>query len=164
MPSLTSPQIGIILAYLGGVQLVFQIFLYPSLEKRIGLVNSFKFATIFMALACFALPFSRDFALTVQVNDSLAQVLTVFVSLLTIRIIKTVFGYISVLVLVNNSCSDEAHLGLVHGFGHQTASLVRAIGPALAGVLWSWSLMNGLSFPVDYHFSFLFAGLISIAA
>lgn len=45
-------------------------------------------------------------------------------------------------------------LGTVNGLGQTSASFVRAVGPALGGTLWSWSLTNNASFPFNNWFIF----------
>ncbi|CAG8502866.1 6138_t:CDS:2 [Ambispora gerdemannii] len=53
-----------------------------------------------------------------------------------------------------NTISREV-LGTVNGIGQTIASLSRAIGSALGGVLWAWSLNNNLRFPFDRYFVFI---------
>ena len=43
------------------------------------------------------------------------------------------------LILVN-ACAPVESLGAVNGVGQSLASLVRALGPALGGLSWAWSL------------------------
>ncbi|CAG8642337.1 8762_t:CDS:2, partial [Ambispora gerdemannii] len=59
-----------------------------------------------------------------------------------------------VLSMITNTVSREV-LGTVNGIGQTIASLSRAIGPALGGTLWAWSLNNNLGFPFDHHFIFV---------
>jgi hypothetical protein len=41
---------------------------------------------------------------------------------------------------------------------------VRSVGPAAGASLWSWSLLNGRTFPLDYHFVFLLLAILSFTA
>jgi hypothetical protein len=50
-------------------------------------------------------------------------------------------------------------LGTVNGISQTSAAFVRAVGPAVAGVMWSWSLTN-TAFPFDYHFVFVIVCII----
>lgn len=43
----------------------------------------------------------------------------------------------------NTSCGPS--------LGQTAISLGRAVGPALGGTIWSWSLGNGLHAPLDFH-------------
>jgi hypothetical protein len=40
---------------------------------------------------------------------------------------------------VNHSATDE-HLGFVNGLGQSVASFARAVGPAMGGFMWSYSV------------------------
>ena len=117
--SLSSVQIGGVLASLGVIQLIFQFFIYPYIEHRICLLTSFKLACIGMAIIGISLPFLRDYALTLGDNvlssSSLVSVLCILLCMLIVRMISYVLGYISILVLLNNSALHPSHLALVHG-------------------------------------------------
>ncbi|CAG8737494.1 8021_t:CDS:2, partial [Ambispora leptoticha] len=73
---------------------------------------------------------------------------------LAIRYFMNVIVFTCVTILVTNSVSPDV-LGTVNGIGQTSASLARAVGPALGGMLWSWSLNNKLGFPFDRHFVFI---------
>jgi MFS family permease len=60
--------------------------------------------------------------------------------------------------MVSNSITSESR-GALNGTGQTLGSLGRMLGPVYAGIIFSWSLENGLPFPVDYHFLFLLLGL-----
>jgi MFS family permease len=53
-------------------------------------------------------------------------------------------------------------LGTAHGISQTSASFVRAVGPAIAGNIWTWSLQNNQSFPLDYHFMFGIMSIVSL--
>jgi hypothetical protein len=53
-------------------------------------------------------------------------------------------------------------LGTVNGVGQTSVSFVRAIGPALGGSLWSFSLTSGFGFPFNYYFVFIFMSFLSL--
>ena len=57
-------------------------------------------------------------------------------------ITRNCFGsmhYNAVMVQVNEQVASE-HLGIVNGLGQSIASISRAIGPTIGGVLWSFSI------------------------
>jgi hypothetical protein len=47
----------------------------------------------------------------------------------------------------------------VNGIAQTGVALVRGVGPAFGGIVWAWSLNNGLGFPFNHFFIF---GLILI--
>jgi hypothetical protein len=65
---------------------------------------------------------------------------------------------------VSHISKETGYVGLVNGVAQCLACSARAVGPALGGTLWSWSLLNGLPFPLDYHFIFLFLASLSVLA
>ncbi|CAG8438734.1 8723_t:CDS:2 [Ambispora leptoticha] len=79
---------------------------------------------------------------------------------LGVRYFLNVFGYTSILIVITNSAPRNV-LGTVNGIGQTIASFARAVGPALGGALWTWSLKNNLGFPFDRHFVFI---VMSVAA
>ena len=89
-----------------------------------------------------------------------------FLSELVISIslsILTVTGQwilISLFVLINNSCYTPER-GVVNGIGQSFASFARFLGPYSGGTMFAWS-ENNKFWPLNYHFVFLFIGIISI--
>ena len=69
--------------------------------------------------------------------------------LILIMILKSVAACLSftAVMLQVNHCVTEEHLGKANGLGQTLASLARAIGPALGGMLWSIAIQR--------HFLFL---------
>merc|ERR1711879_341340 len=79
--------------------------------------------------------------------------------LVTIRITLEVTSFTSSIIIISN-CVTSRYLGSVNGLGQMVASGFRALGPFLAGCLWSWSLGNGKSFPFNHFFVFILAAFI----
>ncbi|KAJ1973633.1 hypothetical protein H4R33_006936, partial [Dimargaris cristalligena] len=77
------------------------------------------------------------------------------------RVCGATLCFTSANILISNSVPNRAALGTVNGFTQTVGSLARAIGPMLAGILWSWSLANGYPFPLNSHFVFIVASLIA---
>jgi hypothetical protein len=79
--------------------------------------------------------------------------------LLSGKTIASVLGFISIIISVNDSAPSPASLSTVHAFAQVFSSFARAIGPAVSGALWSWSLENSI-FPFDFHFTlFVVSGI-----
>jgi hypothetical protein len=43
----------------------------------------------------------------------------------------------------------------VNGIAQAGVAGVRAVGPALGGIVWAWSLNNGIGFPFNHFFIFI---------
>lgn len=72
--------------------------------------------------------------------------------LIVIRYASMVISLASVQILFNDLCRPSER-AFINGLGQSVGSLARAIGPTLGGMCWSWSVSNGLSAPMDYHFT-----------
>ncbi|KAI9240589.1 MAG: hypothetical protein BYD32DRAFT_407906 [Podila humilis] len=134
-------------ASMGFVQLLLQFVLYPKLEPR------------FSALWLF-----RSFLTDENEPETGGQISGVRNTVLLVLVSKyvcSVLSYTSVMVMITNSSPPQL-LGTVNGIGQTSASFMRALGPALGGILWAWSLGNKLSLPFNYFFVFFLMGTIAI--
>jgi MFS family permease len=164
---LNSFEIGVILSFSGFVQFTSQILLYPRIERYLGLIGTFRLASVLMVVFAIALPFCTDYARYLvslhdggYTQDDKIKVYILLSSLLAGKTLAAVIGYIPVIILVNDSAPTPGSLGTVHGCGQVAASLMRSLGPTIGGVMWSWSLTN--FFPFDFHFTLFFVGLLSV--
>lgn len=128
----TSFEIGLVLSLSGIVQLVSQLGIYPILERKLGLLNTYRLACVIMAVFSIALPFCTDFARSIVTSTdgiyTSGQKTAVFIMLFFLLAGKTfasVIGFIPVIIFVNDSAPSTKNLGTVHGFGQVAASLVR---------------------------------------
>ncbi|KAH6573462.1 hypothetical protein BASA60_006010 [Batrachochytrium salamandrivorans] len=176
----TSFDMGIVLSLVGISQVFGQLVVYPIAERWWGCVGCFRAASIIMIFFSTLLPFVCDLARQVIGNSEMIstdpiagdlytpnQKLLVYVALMFVlagRNISMVLGFISVLILVNDSAPGPSSLGTVHGFGQVAVSFVRSVGPALGGSLWAWSLTSHLSFPFDFHFTLIATAVLSIGS
>mmetsp|Transcript_5488 Transcript_5488/g.14737 ORF Transcript_5488/g.14737 Transcript_5488/m.14737 type:complete len:581 (-) Transcript_5488:269-2011(-) len=131
----SSSQIGLALGWCGAILIVYQLAAFPALVARCGLLPLFRSSALSAGLVFMILPIS---GLAAQRDARLGWAI-----LLLALLMYTVSGcgcFTCVMVLVNNSASTAAQRGKVNGMGQTFASLARAIGPALAGALWSVSV------------------------
>jgi hypothetical protein len=166
--SMTAKEFGLIMSLLGIIQICIQIFAYPVFERKFGLIGTFRFAIVLMILSVPTIPclnmlarYLTDTAGNLTVQNRLLIQAGLYV-LLSIRLMSCCFGYVCVLILVNDSSPHPRNLATVHGIGQVAAAFVRSIGPAIGGTLWSWSLTSANTFPLDFNFSFLFVSFICI--
>ena len=67
-------------------------------------------------------------------------------------------------ILTGNSVRYPKHMGAVNGMLATFQALFRAAAPATIGSLFAWSASRHGSFPLDYHFAWLFLGGLHILA
>jgi hypothetical protein len=151
--------------------------LWSYLESKYTHIQIIRFAAIIMVIFAALMPFCADYARYIVTDPNgiytdhqkaiLFFMVVIMLSGKTIAAVLGILcfkiGYIPVIIMVNNSCPENGSLGTVHGFGQIAANIVRSAGPAITGVLWSWSLQTTNSFPFDFHFTmFLVAALALI--
>eukprot|EP00760_Papus_ankaliazontas_P032000 PhM_4_TR5565/c0_g1_i1/m.69062 len=56
--------------------------------------------------------------------------------------------------------APKNNLALAHGVAQTLACVARAIAPALGGAMIAWSLENGLPFPLNFHFVYVFSSIV----
>ncbi|CAI2185432.1 18279_t:CDS:2 [Funneliformis geosporum] len=148
------------LTIMGMIHLSTQIYVYPWLARKISIIRLFHLGLLTYVPVYFAFPLINRLksALTTPYSETIVWYSLLF--LLAARFMCNVMAYTSVMILLNNSATNEV-LGVANGIGQMTCSFVRAIGPALGGFLWSWSLANNSSFPFNNWFVFIVSSILS---
>ncbi|KAJ2995153.1 hypothetical protein HDV02_001038 [Globomyces sp. JEL0801] len=135
-------NIGICLSSIGVFTLLSQLFIYPWLATKMSPLSIFRYPTIGLLGVFLTLPMISAF---IAPNPSLSYLLW--------PLLITIMG-------INNSAA-EGQLGIVNGMAQGAASFARAIGPALGGTVWAWSIQNNLPFPFNHVFIFTFVGIFT---
>ncbi|KAI9291932.1 MFS general substrate transporter, partial [Neoconidiobolus thromboides FSU 785] len=148
--SFTTYQIGIVLSFAGVVLMVFQLLIFPSLQRKVGTLKLFQLTYIVYGPILLLLPFVNYFA-----SNGYTHML--WVALFVIFGIRSCCGCIAFTaynILLPESCPNKNILGKVNGISQALGSLMRGVGPSICGIFYSWSLSNS-TFPFDYHFTFI---------
>ncbi|CAO3596247.1 unnamed protein product [Absidia cylindrospora] len=134
-----SNEIGTALAISGCTTLVTQLFILPAMVRRFGFVRLYR-STLFLLIFIYL---SHGLVrLLYSVPDWEGHTDTkywVWVGLFIVLMMKTMsqtIGFTSCTLLINN-CAPLRSLGAINGFSQCCASLMRALGPATCGILWS---------------------------
>ncbi|RUS16332.1 major facilitator superfamily domain-containing protein [Endogone sp. FLAS-F59071] len=148
----TARNLAISLALMGIVQLVAQFVLYPCINHYVKTMTLYRWSLMWYIPVYMLCPVIASLA-DVWGKGGDAWVWYAMLVVLTVRFCLTTISYTAVMLMINNSANSDM-LGTVNGFGQTSASFVRAVGPALGGTLWSWSLTNNASFPFNNWFIF----------
>ena len=70
----------------------------------------------------------------------------------------------SCLSLCTNDIVDKERRASLNGFVMSMGSLAKTLGPFSGSIVFAWSINNGLSFPLDFHFVFLMIGILAVGA
>jgi len=140
---------------LGISKTIIQLAIYPPVAKLMTSTQCYRFGI--MLLIIFSI-FTPHISTYVNQPKILWTLLTVFLSLFSA---SDAFAYLSVIIMITESVTSE-HLGFMHGFSGMCVSIMRMIGPTLAGSIWSFSINNSFGFPLDEHLIFIIIIFICI--
>jgi len=133
---LSVQEIGLLLAVVGTTIVAFQVTCYHPVALRVGNLM------VYRASVLCTMPFFLLFPLLNWVTrlapDSAWSWIAIVLSMVLRGVITSAI-YMSICLCVNNSQS-ASRSGTVNGIAASFCALGRAVGPFLAGLVWSWSL------------------------
>ncbi|OQU86706.1 hypothetical protein SORBI_3003G131800 [Sorghum bicolor] len=137
--SLTSQDVGIVLAVSGLGVLVYQLVLYPFIAKSFGPIRPLRPAAVLSVLLLTTYPFMANL-------DGME--------------LKTLINIAS---LLKNIFSTQEQRGVANGISVTLMSLFKGVAPAAAGILFSWAQKHttGLFLPGD-QILFLIINMVAI--
>jgi len=141
---------------MGISKIIIQLLIYPPIAKHMNSTQGYRFGLILLIIFSIFTPYISNF---VEQPKTLWTLLVFFISLFSA---SDAFAYLSVIIMITESVSSE-HLGFMHGFSGMCVSIMRMIGPTLAGSIWSLSLNSSLGYPFDEHLVFIIMFLLCIA-
>ncbi|RYP78604.1 hypothetical protein DL769_003165 [Monosporascus sp. CRB-8-3] len=134
---LDSKTVGIILSAQGAYSLLINMVLVPAVLKRLGALRLFRFLTV----AYFALYLVTPYLVLLPESYRMVGVGLVLVWKCTFANM----AYPSNAILTADSAPSHLALGTINGVAASTASLCRAFGPTISGILYSVGLKSGYS-------------------
>ncbi|KAL6905681.1 hypothetical protein ACP4OV_003282 [Aristida adscensionis] len=156
--SLSSKDVGQVLAVTGASLLVYQLVIYPRINKVLGPIKSTRIATILCIFLLSAYPYMTylsGIGLTIILN-----IASVLKTNFAVTIITSCF------ILQNNAVPQDQR-GAANGLATTAMSLFKAVAPAGAGIVFSWAQkrQHASFFPGDQMVFFLlnaieFLGLV----
>ena len=135
--ALSTKTIGIILSVQGVYSMLSQIFLFPVIVRRFGSLATFRLVAVLYPLLYFAVPY------LVLLPEHL-RMAGVYLCL-TIKVTAQVLAYPSNAIQLTNSAPSLLVLGAINGVAASTASLCRAFGPTVSGLIQASGLRMGYS-------------------
>eukprot|EP01125_Pyxidicula_operculata_P014262 TRINITY_DN4749_c0_g1_i1.p1 TRINITY_DN4749_c0_g1~~TRINITY_DN4749_c0_g1_i1.p1 ORF type:complete len:483 (+),score=98.83 TRINITY_DN4749_c0_g1_i1:39-1487(+) len=154
-----STDIGISYAIVGVTYVLAQLFIFPYIVGRLGPFILFRICMFVMVPTNLWFPIGSFFVPYGKWAVYLFMVPIWVVG----RAMSQDFCYVTIFMLINTVAPPGA-LGAVNGLAQAGASLFRAFAPALGGSLLSWSLNNGLPWPLDYFFAWEFNAIVALIA
>ncbi|KAF4357705.1 hypothetical protein G4B88_023163 [Cannabis sativa] len=154
--SYSSEQVGEVLVISGFAMLVFQLFLYPSIERSFGPVHLARIGAVITIVVLSSYPFIAKLSgLTLTLLVDLAAMLK---NVISVCITTGLF-------LLQNRVVSQSQRGAANGISMAAMSLFKAIGPAGGGVIFSWAQnhQNGSFLPGD-HLVFFILNVVEFIA
>jgi hypothetical protein len=139
-------DVGLAMAILGIIGIMMQLFIYPIVNARLGVVKSWR-----IFLYCFPIAYILVPYLSIVPSKSPAPAekdgFLVWLSLccvLFIQVTGRTFALPATTILVNNASPHPSVLGTMHGIGQSLSSMGRTIGPSLSGAFYGIGLRHGV--------------------
>jgi hypothetical protein len=134
---LDTRTIGVILSVQGLYSMASTHFLFPLITERLGPLRLFQLMSVLYPLLYFFTPY------IVLLPETLRMA-----SIYIIVVWKCTFStlaYPSNAILITNSAPTTLTLGTINGAAASTASLCRALGPIISGLLYTMGMESGYS-------------------
>ena len=112
-----------------------QVFLFPFVVKRFGSLKTFRFVVMSWPILYLLVPYLVFLPPHLQMTGILFCLLW--------RITAQVLAFPSNAILLTNSAPSSMVLGVINGVAASTASLSRAVGPTLSGLISSYGQSKG---------------------
>jgi MFS family permease len=141
----------------GLILLIFQLYLFPKLQKRLGALKLYRYSFLVFIITCFLMPMLNSIA------DYYILMIICLVLLNLVRAMSMVMGATSLQLLLVDSNSDNSKLGTINGYNQTLANFCKSLGPMLCGVAYSWSLSHSYYFPFNRYFSWMILILLCLA-
>jgi len=133
--ALSSKTIGFLLSLQGIYSMMAQIVIFPLAVRHCGCLNTFRFVVISWPILYFLVPY------LVLLPERL-QMFAIYCCL-TWKITAQVLAFPANAILLTNSAPSMLVLGVINGVSASTASLMRALGPTVTGLIHSLGLEIG---------------------
>lgn len=154
-----SKQVGFIVSFTGIPMVLFTLFVFPPLARKLGNVQGFK-----LGVGLFAL-FSIGVMLAPMLSDWLFSGLISPLPLLLVMTscakMATCMAFTCTFLIIN--ASVPSHLrGSANGLAMTFGSIAKAMGPSIGSIVYAASIHSAIPLPFSYLLVFLINGVIAV--
>lgn len=128
--------IGVLSTCYGIFGMLVQFFLFPQIARRFGILSCLKWCACVFPLCYLAMPF------TALLPTQNAQVGACF-AIMLVKCLCGIFAFPCSTILLTNSASSLKVLGTLNGFATSFSAIGRALGPLLAGRVFTLGVKRG---------------------
>jgi hypothetical protein len=148
-----SGRIGLMFTIQGVLGTLYQFFVFPPLTSYFGVLNTLRVSMTMLPIVYFLTPYS------VLIPNAFLSQATLFLCW-NLKQIFALSAFPSCTILFTNSASSLRVLGTVNGIATSLGAIGRAIGPSLAGIVFTWGVTN--NYLVSSFWLMAFMGLIAL--
>ncbi|PFH48540.1 hypothetical protein AMATHDRAFT_5737 [Amanita thiersii Skay4041] len=150
--------IGFVLGCFGVGFAMFQVLLFARIIRRFGERRVFIAGMVTLPLMFASFPVMSMIAKNYGVTWMVWAILGCTLSLMVIMNM----GYCCIFIYITTSAPNKRSLGATNGLSQTTVSIARAIGPALATAMFSFSVENNLLWGYGVYFAFFLCGCLAV--
>jgi MFS family permease len=139
-------DVGFAMAILGIIGITMQLFVYPTVNAKLGVVRSWR-----IFLYCFPVSYALAPYLAIVPSRSPPPAekdgVVLYLALcgiLFIQVMGRTFALPATTILINNCSPHPSVLGTIHGIGQSVSSGMRTVGPVLGGFSYGLGLSHGI--------------------
>eukprot|EP01031_Cornospumella_fuschlensis_P036266 gene36266-43994_t len=147
--ALTSDKIGGVITVCGIGSILLQVFVYPWLAERSGVLKMFKMALVMLMIGSISTPM---LSVLIPLHCPTCN----YVGLVAIQLLMIVssnWAFVSLFVLISNA-AYRSQRATVNSIGQTCASLGRLVGPVLGANVFAWSENNDQGWPLNFYLVF----------
>lgn len=131
-------EIGLSLAFVGAITIVFQLLLFGPLQERAGNQWGYRFSLLGFTAAFWAMPFVGYYVHSDP--NSKFWLWAELGSVLFLKTISAIVGLTCAMLLITNSSPNDSALGTINGLAQTLSAGGRAVGPLISGGLFTASI------------------------
>ncbi len=146
---LSTKTIGLLMALQGLYSMAAQVLLFPFAVRKFGILKTFRFVLTVWPLLYLLVPY-------LVLLPERFRLVGIYACLLW-RVTAQVLAFPSHAILLTNSAPSMLVLGVINGVAASTASLMRAFGPTVSGIVYTAGLNMGYT-----GLAFWVSGLVSV--
>ncbi|KAK8240859.1 major facilitator superfamily domain-containing protein [Phyllosticta capitalensis] len=133
---INSSRIGFLFTLYGGLGIIYQLFLFPPIARRYGVLRCFQVISLAYPLLYVLTPF------TALLPTATSQQVVMFLFMM-VKGCCTTFAFPCCTILLTNSASSLRVLGTLNGIATSVSAVGRAAGPAIGGALFTVGVKHG---------------------
>jgi hypothetical protein len=139
-------DVGFAMAILGTIGITLQLFVYPVVTQRIGVIRCWRIFLYTFPLAAVLVPFLAliPSSSPPPAGKDGAPIWLAVCAVLMVQVVGKVFVGPATSILINNCSPHPSTLATMHGIAQTVASAVRTLGPVAGGWLYGLSLNYGV--------------------